>query len=65
MILQKFKLLLPVIVIIFLFSCQSEKSDQTILDDAPYFEGVITLSESRGLYGAISKIHKHTPLLKT
>ncbi|MFB9106505.1 hypothetical protein ACFFU1_16475 [Algibacter miyuki] len=34
------------------FSCKNE-----VKKEAPYFEGEITLSESRGLYGSLFKVH--------
>src|SRR5690606_6020116 len=51
------------ILLIFLFfSCtffdkKNDKNEENEAPSLPYFEGVIKLSESRGLYGSISKIH--------
>lgn len=50
------------LLVLLLFSCtffdkKNDKNEDSEAPTLPYFEGVIKLSESRGLYGSLFKVH--------
>lgn len=50
------------LLVLLFFSCtffnkQNDKNEENEAPSLPYFEGVIKLSESRGLYGSFFKVH--------
>lgn len=50
---KNFTLKISLLLLIFFIGCKDEQKKT----EEPYFEGEITLSESRGLYGSLFKVH--------